>query len=538
MMGWAEELLSSSPSAIFFTVAALAAGAFAVYLYAPSWRVRRVPGPVAYPLIGHLPLLAKHGPDVFGVLAQKYGPIFRFHMGRQPLVMVASPELCREVGIKKFKSITNRSMPSPIRCSPIHHKGLFFSKDSRWQSMRNVIISIYQPSHLASLIPAIQPYIERAGGLLRHGEEITFSDLSLKLFSDTIGQVAFGVDFGLTKDAAIVPPSANSTPQFPAAANDRADVAATGFIQKHFYATTELKMDLSGSLSIVLGMLVPLLQEPVRQLLLRVPGSADRRMEDTNMALSGMLDNIVEERAAQPELERGKKDFLSVLLNARESTEALRKLFTPDYVSALTYEHLLAGAVSMAFTLSSLVYLVAAHPEVEEKLLREIDGFGPKNSVPSADELHNNFPYLEQVLKETMRFFTVSPLIAREACEDVEIGGYFLPKGTWVWMAQGVLAKDPKEFPEPNLFRPERFDPESEECKKRHPYAFIPFGLGPRACIGQKFSMQQLKLVVIHLYRHYTFKHSPRMETPLEFQFSIVVNFKHGVKLQVVERNR
>lgn len=538
MMGWAEELLSSSPSAIFFTVAALAAGAFAVYLYAPSWRVRRVPGPVAYPLIGHLPLLAKHGPDVFGVLAQKYGPIFRFHMGRQPLVMVASPELCREVGIKKFKSITNRSMPSPIRCSPIHHKGLFFSKDSRWQSMRNVIISIYQPSHLASLIPAIQPYIERAGGLLRHGEEITFSDLSLKLFSDTIGQVAFGVDFGLTKDAATVPPSANSTPQLPTAANDRADVAATGFIQKHFYATTELKMDLSGSLSIVLGMLVPLLQEPVRQLLLRVPGSADRRMEDTNMALSGMLDNIVEERAAQPELERGKKDFLSVLLNARESTEAMRKLFTPDYVSALTYEHLLAGAVSMAFTLSSLVYLVAAHPEVEEKLLREIDGFGPKDSVPSADELHSNFPYLEQVLKETMRFFTVSPLIAREASEDVEIGGYFLPKGTWVWMAQGVLAKDPKEFPEPNLFRPERFDPESEECKKRHPYAFIPFGLGPRACIGQKFSMQQLKLVVIHLYRHYTFKHSPRMETPLEFQFSIVVNFKHGVKLQVVERNR
>jgi cytochrome P450 len=240
---------------------------------------------------------------------------------------------------------------------------------------------------LASLIPVIQPYIQRAGGLLRHGEEITFSDLSLKLFNDTIGQVAFGVDFGLTKDADI-------------AADDKcSDVAAMDFIQKHFYATTELKMDLSGSLSIVLGMLVPLLQEPVRQILLRVPGSADRRMEDTNMALSGMLDNIVSERAAQPEVDRGKKDFLSVLLNARESTEALRKLFTPDYISALTYEHLLAGAVSMAFTLSSLAYLVAGHPEVEEKLLQEIDGFGPKDSVPSADELHNNFPYLEQVIQ-------------------------------------------------------------------------------------------------------------------------------------------
>ncbi|KAM0858698.1 hypothetical protein ACQ4PT_047672 [Festuca glaucescens] len=256
------------------------------------------------------------------------------------------------------------------------------------------------------------------------------------------------------------------------------------------------------------------------------------------MALSTMLDNIVEERAAQPESERGKKNFLSVLLNARDSTEDLRKLFTPDYVSALTYEHLLAGSATTSFRMSSHVYLVAAHPDVEEKLLREIDEFGPKDTVPSVEELHNNFPYLEQVLKETMRFFTVSPLIAREACEDVEVGGYVLPKGTWLWLAPGVLAKDPKHFPNPDVFRPERFDSESEECKQRHPYAFIPFGIGPRACIGQKFSIQQLKLTVIHLYRKYVFRHSPSMETPLEFQFSIVVNFKHGVKLQVIERNR
>nr|CAB3473999.1 unnamed protein product [Digitaria exilis] len=529
-------------SAILFTVAALAIGAFTVYFYGPSWRVRRVPGPLALPLIGHLPLFAKHGPEVFIVLARKYGPIYRFHLGRQPLVMVASPELCREVGIKKFKSIPNRSMPTPIRSSPVHHKGLFFTRldgllnpeltglpflscrDSRWQSMRNVLVSIYQPSHLASLIPVIQPYVERAGHLLHHGQEITFSDLTLKLFSDTIGQVAFGVDFGLTKDTTTA-----STPT-----TESVDNAATDFIQKHFYATTSLKMDLSGSLSIVLGQFIPFLQEPVRQLLMRVPGTADQRMEETNMAMSGLLDNIVAERAAQSD--RGEKNFLSVLLNARESSEAMKKLFTPDYVSALTYEHLLAGSVTMSFTLSSLVYLVAMHPEVEVKLLREIDAFGPNEVVPDAEELQTKFPYVEQVLKETMRFFTVSPLIAREASEDVEIGGYVLPKGTWVWLAPGVLAKDPEQFPDPYVFRPERFDPENGECKRRHPYAFIPFGIGPRACIGQKFSMQQLKLVIIHLYRHYVFRHSPKMEVPLQFQFSIVVNFKHGVKLQVIDR--
>lgn len=514
--------------AILFTVAALSAGAFAVYFYVPSWRVRAVPGPIALPLIGHLPLLAKHGPGVFRELAKKYGPIYRFHMGRQPLVMVVDPELCREVGIKKFKDIPNRSVPTPIRGSPIHNKGLFFTRDSRWQSMRNVIISIYQPSHVASLVPAIQPYVERAGRLLRPGKEITFSDLSLKLFSDTIGQVAFGVDFGLTKDM-----SSSPLPHPAAHGAESVDVA-TDFIRKHFYATTSLKMDLSGSLSTVLGQFVPFLQEPLRQLLLRVPGSADQRMEETNMTMSGLLDKIVAERAAQAD--RVEKNFLSVLLNASESTEAMKKLLTPDYVSALTYEHLLAGSVTMSFTLSSLVYLVAMYPEVEEKLIREIDAFGPKDVVPSSEEIQTKFPYVEQVLKETMRFYTASPLVAREASEDVEIGGYVLPKGTWVWLAPGVLAKDPKQFPDPDVFRPERFDPESEECKRRHPYAFIPFGIGPRACIGQKFAMQQLKLVVIHLYRRYIFRHSPRMEFPLQFQYSILLNFKYGVKVMVIER--
>ncbi|KAL6985542.1 hypothetical protein U1Q18_018918 [Sarracenia purpurea var. burkii] len=503
------------------------------YFYGPYWGVRKVPGPPAIPFLGHLPLLANYGPDVFSVLTKRYGPIFRFHMGRQPLVIVADPELCREVGIKKFKDIPNRSIPSPISASPLHQKGLFFTRDERWSIMRNTILSVYQPSHLAKLVPSMQAFIESATQNLHSNKEddIIFSDLSLKLAIDVIGRAAFGVDFGLSK-----PPSTASEPVLNNSSHQgtNSNDEVHDFINEHIYSTTMLKMDLSGSFSIILGLLVPILQEPFRQILKRIPGTMDWKVDRTNRNLSTRLDGIVTKR--MKDKDRGSKDFLSLILMARESEAASGSLFTPDYISAVTYEHLLAGSATTSFTLSSTIYLVAGHPEVEEKLLKEIDEFGPHDQMPTANDLQLKFPYLDQVVKEAMRFFTVSPLVARETSKEVEIGGYRLPKGTWVWLALGVLAKDPKNFPEPDKFKPERFDPNCEEEKQRHPYANIPFGIGPRACIGQKFSLQEIKLSLIHLYRKYVFRHSPSMERPLKLEYGIVLNFKHGVRLRAIKR--
>ncbi|KAF8652079.1 hypothetical protein HU200_063025 [Digitaria exilis] len=549
------------------TVASCVIGVFfLLYFYAPHWGVRAVPGPPALPVLGHLPLLARHGPDVFCLLAKKYGSIFRFHLGRQPLVIVADPELCREVGIKQFKSIPNRSLPAPIAGSPLHQKGLFFTRDEQWSAMRNTIISLYQPSHLAGLIPTMQLCIERAANAIAaaaaaqdHGD-VDFSDISLKLATDIIGQAAFGVDFGLVAVTA-------------------SGGEAAEFVREHVHSTTSLKMDLSAPLSVALGLVAPPLQRPARRLLRRVPWTADWKVARTNERLRARVDEIVAARARERDRDRcggdggreGKrKDFLSAVLDARERSEALRELLTPDHVSALTYEHLLAGSATTAFTLSSAVYLVAGHPEVEAKLLAEVDGFGPRGSVPTAEDLQLRFPYLDQasratpVIKEAMRFYTVSPLIARVTSQQVELGGYTLPKvqtyfcisppgvgigmafvlqltvhcgqGTWLWMAPGVLARDAASFPDPGAFRPERFDPACEEQRRRHPCAHIPFGVGPRACVGQRFALQEVKLSMVHLYQRFFFRRSPRMESPPELQFGIVLSFKKGIKLIVIER--
>ena len=256
--------------------------------------------------------------------------------------------------------------------------------------MRNTIISLYQPSHLAGLVPTMQRCIERAAdailapGVQQNGDgdvDVDFSDLSLKLATDIIGQAAFGVDFGLK------------------ASGDPGGEAAE-FIREHVHSTTSLKMDLSAPLSVALGLVAPALQGPVRRLLSRVPGTADWKVARTNARLRARVDEVVAARARARERRRHgearTKDFLSAVLDARDRSAALRELLTPDHVSALTYEHLLAGSATTAFTLSSAVYLVAGHPEVEAKLLAEVDGFGPRGAVPTADDLHHRFPYLDQ----------------------------------------------------------------------------------------------------------------------------------------------
>ncbi|XP_027330108.1 cytochrome P450 711A1-like isoform X2 [Abrus precatorius] len=510
--------------AILFTLLALVGGLLG-YLYGPYWGLRKVPGPPSLPLVGHLPLLAKYGPDVFSVLAKEYGPIYRFHMGRQPLILVADPELCKEVGIKKFKDIPNRSIPSPISASPLHQKGLFFTRDSRWSTMRNTILSVYQPSHLASLVPTMQSFIESTTqNLDTPKDDIIFSNLSLRLATDVIGEAAFGVNFGLSKPHSVyesIKSVNNNNVRDNKGYDSNSDDEVSDFINQHIYSTTQLKMDLSGSFSIILGLVAPILQEPFRQILKRIPGTMDWKIERTNEKLSGRLDEIVKKR--MEDKKRTSKNFLSLILNARESRTVSENVFSPDYISAVTYEHLLAGSATTSFTLSSIVYLVAGHLEVEKKLLLEIDGFGPVDRIPTAQDLHDSFPYLDQVIKEAMRFYTVSPLVARETSNEVEIGGYLLPKGTWVWLALGVLAKDPRNFPEPEKFKPERFDPKCEEMKRRHPYSFIPFGIGPRACIGQKFALQEIKLTLIHLYRKYVFRHSLNMEKPIELEYVAVL---------------
>ncbi|MFE2549722.1 cytochrome P450 [Streptomyces sp. NPDC059355] len=163
---------------------------------------------------------------------------------------------------------------------------------------------------------------------------------------------------------------------------------------------------------------------------------------------------------------------------------------------------LLAGHETTATSLAFSLHLLARHPEQQARARAEISRvLGDR--TPQAADL-DRLPYLTQVLKEAMRLYPAAPVIGRSAVAATEVGGLTIPAGADVILAPWVTHRDPRHWPDPNRFDPDRFTPEAEAGRPR--YAWFPFGGGPRACIGQHFSMLESVIALAMILRAYEFE--------------------------------
>jgi carlactone C-19 oxidase len=168
----------------------------------------------------------------------------------------------------------------------------------------------------------MQSYIERvvqSVSKVSAEEDVPFSELSLKLATDIIGQAAFGIDFALTKE--------NSN------YNINMDKECQSFIKEHIYSTTSLKMDLSGSFSTILGLIMPFYKVHLGKYWKEYHTAETGKLTKRTWELTERLNEIVAKR--MNEENRESSHFLSSILNARQMNESARNLFTPDYINAL-----------------------------------------------------------------------------------------------------------------------------------------------------------------------------------------------------------
>jgi cytochrome P450 len=222
------------------------------------------------------------------------------------------------------------------------------------------------------------------------------------------------------------------------------------------------------------------------------PTPSNRRAQRARHAVYGVCDELIADRRASG---GGEDDLLSLLVAARDGAERLDDAEIRDQILIF----LLAGHDTTAIALTFALHLLGLHRGAQRRVRDEVDAvLGDR--APTADDVES-LPYTTMVLKEAMRLYPPAWGLGRRTGEGDSIDGYDIPPGSDVAVSAWVTHRHPDFWDESARFDPERFAPERESGRHRH--AYFPFGAGPRACIGQYFSMLEAAIALAVIVRDY-----------------------------------
>lgn len=225
------------------------------------------------------------------------------------------------------------------------------------------------------------------------------------------------------------------------------------------------------------------------------------RFRRARKRLDAVVHRIIAEHRADG-VDRG--DLLSMLLRSRDD-EADHSGMTDEQVRDEVLTIFLAGYETVATALTWTWYLLAQNPEAEARMHEELDRV-LAGRVATIDDLPK-LGYTEMVLAESMRLYPPAWAMGRQATEEIELGPYLLPAGSYVFFSQYMIQRNPEFWPEPLQFRPERFTP--EEKARRSKFIYFPFGAGSRQCIGEGFAWMEGVLVLATLAQRWRLRLVP-----------------------------
>ncbi|NWZ65912.1 CP4V2 protein, partial [Acrocephalus arundinaceus] len=451
--------------------------------YWRRWRMMNsIPGiSPCYPVLGNALLLERKGEDFFKQLqfyAEEFRswPLFKLWIGPVPVMVLYHPDSV-EVILSSSKHIEKSYLYEFLH--PWLGTGLLTSTGEKWRSRRKMITPTF---HFAILNDFLEVMNEQGNILVKKLEKHVdkepfdvFMDITLCAL-DIICETAMGRNVGAQK---------NKDSDYVSAIYRMSDLIQRRQMSPwlwpdFFYILFKEGREHKRNLNILHNFTDTVIAEKAEEL-----KSIKQKKQDN--------DGNCEESGSKK-----RKAFLDMLLNATDDEG--KKLSYRDIreeVDTFMFE----GHDTTAAAINWVLYLLGRNPEAQKKVHRELDEvFDNTERFVTTDDL-KNLRYLECVVKEALRLYPSVPMFARTLREDCCIKGYQIPRGANVLVLTYALHRDPEVFPDPEEFRPERFFPEN--CKGRHPYAYVPFSAGPRNCIGQRFAQMEEKTLLALILRHF-----------------------------------
>lgn len=403
--------------------------------------IPRVPG--GLPLIGHLPEMQK---DFLGLMdrARAVGDVAYIQAGPKRVVIVGDPAIAQHILVDNARNYSKQTRGYDSLRKMLGN-GLVTSEGSFWLRQRRIAQPAFHREKLAGLSSMMQRDTDEL--LARwplDGRAFDFADEMMKLTMRIIGEALFSLDV-----------SGDS---------DRAGAAINELVHQAKDRT------------------VSLMNWPDI-----VPTPANMRFKAAKETLDEIIYNIIKDRRAGA----AKPDLLTMLLDTVDEETGERMDDTQLRDELLTMFS--AGHETTSTALSWTMHELMLNPDIDTKLRAEIAAVG---GAPVSLETLMRMPYLDAVLKESMRLHPPIWMVARCAESDDVLGGHHLPKGDLVFVSQWVLHRHPKLWQDPLRFDPSRF---LVEDTTRHKYAFFPFLGGPRKCIGDQLALLEAKIILTTL---------------------------------------
>lgn len=438
--------------------------------------VPRLPG---HPLFGHLSSFRNDRVGMLLRLAETHPEIVEMPMGIvRRLVVVSSPALANEVLVTKQASFV-KAPGLAVFLKPVLGEGLLTSEHAMHERQRRLLAPAFAHKRIAAYADTMAERAQRFVSRMQDGQSLDVADAMMRLTFEIVGKTLF--------DAEVV-----------GDADEVGDALTT-------------------AMEVAMGQLGSLLPVPPM-----IPTPKNLRYRRAVTRLDDVVYRIIRERRAEG---RDHGDVLSILTGAKDEDGTP---MTDRQVRDEAMTLFLAGHETTANALSWTFYLLARHPEARARMEEELDALG---RAPGYEDL-KQLPYTLAVFKEAMRLYPPAYIVARRPLKDTVIGDHLVRRGSIVLVNIIGLHRRADIWPDARSFRPERFLGDKEKQLPR--CAYMPFGAGPRVCIGNHFALMEGHVLLATIARRVRFDLTSTKDVELEPL--VTLRPKGGISAQVQVR--
>lgn len=464
-----------------------------------------IPGPEPSFFSGNTAeILSKGSVKAFDEWTKKFGDIVGFYNGGTPVLIVKNTELLRKIQVKDFGNFASRGV---VSVASRHHRiartSLTNAPSERWKEMRSLMTPAFKPSSMKCMLSLVESCVDTfmkvVAAKQTEAASMEVRELFQKLSMDIIARSAFGTETGIQQSR-----GGTAADTLLDLIQDRLGEYKNGWLMyfancfpEFYYLWTFLF------------------------------SRGKRSVMTPTDYIKNNLASLIEERRANKQAER--EDLLQLMLNAEEEADSLidvqqltvgheeeevacaslesvpvirkRRFMTTTEIQSNAVMFLVAGFETTGTTLSFTSYLLAKHPDIQERTRKEILSVIKDENGLTYDSL-TKMRYLDQVISEALRYYpVVVGFITRKCDQEYEYKGIKIPSGMSILVPAFQMHHDPKLWNDPEAFIPERFS--TENRSKIEPMAYQAYGNGPRNCVAMRFAQLVLKFTLAKLLSTY-----------------------------------